>query len=124
VTAVSPAGRPGFVNVLMEFDEGGVGQLSLWGGPAPIGRTWLDVDSDGGTLRAAMPRQVGWRDSGGRHELELPAGLAEVWVVDRFLQAARSNELPVCSFARAHQTLKWLRAARQSRNEGGTVRLD
>jgi hypothetical protein len=70
-----------------------------------------------------MPRRLSWRDAGGDHELTLPGGLAEVWVVDRFVQAVRGGESPSRSFERAHQALTWLRAARKSRAEGGMVRL-
>lgn len=122
VTATTSRGCPGFVSVVLEFD-GGVGQLSMWGGPAEVGRTWLEVQSEGGSLRAEMPRRLSWRDAEGDHELKLPGGLAEVWVVDRFVRAVRGGERPTCPFERAYQALLWLRAARKSRAEGGVVRV-
>ena len=120
VTATAPEGQPGFVSVVLQF-EAGVAQLSLWGGQAEVGRTWIEVESEGGSLRAEMPRRLSWRDAEGSHELQLPGGLAEVWVVDRFVQAVRGGEGPACPFERAHQALTWLRAARKSRGEGGGV---
>jgi len=123
VTATAPSACPGFVSVQLSFDSG-VAQLSVWGGPAEVGRTWIEVESEGGSLRAEMPRRLSWRDAEGAHELQLPGGLAEVWVVDRFVQAVRNGEGPACPFERALQALTWLRAARKSREDGGTVRLE
>jgi predicted dehydrogenase len=118
------AAQPGFVTVVLDFDEGCVGQLSLWSGSAGMSRTWLDIDAEAGALRAELPRQLTWHDAEGRHELELPGGLAELWVVDRFVRAVRQKEAATCSFARAYQALTWLRAARRSRKEGKSVKLE
>jgi predicted dehydrogenase len=108
------------VSLGLEF-ESGVARVALWGGPAEAARTWIEVECEGGSLRAEMPRRLGWRDAEGRHALELPGGLAEVWVVDRFAQAVRNAEPPALSFERAYQALTWLRAARQSLDKGGAA---
>ena len=122
VTASGVETSPGFASVVLRF-EAGVAQLTLWAGPSDAGRTWVEVECEGGSLRAEMPRRLGWRDPEGLHELELPRGLAEVWVVDRFVQAVKNGEAPPYPYVRAHQALTWLRAARQSRAGGGAVRL-
>ena len=116
-------GRTNFASVVLEFPEERTGQLTLWQGPVEAGRTWLEVETDAGSLRAEMPRRLSWRDAEGRHSLELPGGLAEVWVVDRFVQAVRGGEVPAFSFGQAYQALTWLRAARRSRTEGRRVEI-
>src|SRR5262249_44135062 len=71
VTATAAEGAPGFLSVVLRF-ESGVAQLSLWGGPAEVERTWIESQNEGGSLRAEMPRRLSWRDAEGCHELELP----------------------------------------------------
>lgn len=123
VSVLAPLEQPRFATIVLAFDDGRMAQLSLWGGPAEVGRTWLDVDAEAGTLRAELPRQLDWRDAEGRHTLSLPGGLAEVWLVDRFLTAVRQGEPPMIPFTRAFRSLTWLRAARRSRQDGTTIEL-
>jgi predicted dehydrogenase len=123
VTVQAPGGRTSFASVVLEFPHERIGQLTLWAGPAEASRTWLEVETEAGALRAELPRQLSWRDDQGRHALEMPGGLAEVWVVDRFVQAVRGEGGPVLPFAQAYQALTWLRAARRSRNEGRRVEI-
>jgi predicted dehydrogenase len=123
VTVQAPAGRKSFAGMVLEFPDDRIGQLTLWAGQSEASRTWVEVDTDAGSLRAELPRQLSWRDAEGRHVLELPGGLAEVWVLDRFVQAVRGGGEPAWSFARAYQALTWLRAARRSRDEGRRVEI-
>jgi predicted dehydrogenase len=124
VTVQSVGERTDLASVVLEFPEDRAGQLTLWQGTVEVERTWLDVETDGGSLRAEMPRSLTWHDAEGQHALELPGGLAEVWVVDRFVQAVRGGEVPAFPFERASQALTWLRAARRSRKEGKRVEIE
>src|SRR5262249_11333229 len=122
VTATTTPRVPELLGLMVEF-EAGVASLSLWAGPADAGRAWVEVEGEGGSLRAEMPRRLAWRDADGRHQLELPGGLAEVWVIARFVRAVRDAEWVHNSFERAHQALTWLRAARASREKAAPVDL-
>jgi predicted dehydrogenase len=122
--SVQAAGeRADFASVVLEFPEERVAQIVLWQGPAEQERTWLEVETDAGSLRAELPRQMSFCNSSGRHALELPRGLAEVWVLDRFVQAVQGGGAPSFSFEQAYQALTWLRAARRSRAEGKRVEI-
>jgi predicted dehydrogenase len=123
VAAQEAAGREGFASLVLEFEQGLVAQLTLWGGPAARGGCGLRVEAEGGSAWAELPRRLGWQDADGRHSHELPSGLAEVLVVDRFLDAAREGAAPACGLAEACAALDWLRAARRSRDEGRRVEL-
>jgi hypothetical protein len=123
VTVQAPAGQPAFASVMLEFPEERIGQLTLWHGPAEVSRTWLDVEADAGCLRGELPRNLTWCDAEGRHALELPGGLAEVWIVDRFVQAVRGGFAPALSLDHAYQALTWLRAAQRSRAESKRIEL-
>ncbi len=124
VAVQSAQQRADFASVVLEFPEERTAQLVLWQGPTEQGRTWLEVDTDAGSLRAELPRQLSWRSAEGRHALELPRGLAEVWVLDRFVQAVQEGQAPAFSFEQAHQALTWLHAARRSRAEGRRVEIE
>jgi predicted dehydrogenase len=123
VSAQSAHEAADFASVVLEFPEERTAQLVLWRGPAEQTRTWLEVETDAGSLRAELPRQLSWRNAAGRHALEVPHGLAEVWVLDRFVQAVQEGQAPAFSFEHAFQALTWLRAARQSRAEGRRVEV-
>jgi predicted dehydrogenase len=106
--------------LLVEFDEQRLAQVTMWGGPAARPSLAVQVEAEGGSARLELPRLIEWHDHEGRHSLQLPAGLAEGLVLDRFVQAVRDGE-PVCNLAAARAALGWLRAARRSRETGHPV---
>ncbi|MFO0929197.1 MAG: hypothetical protein U0736_19600, partial [Gemmataceae bacterium] len=123
ITCTGVDGQPGFASVVLEFAGGPVVQLTLWAGDAATSAARLHVEAEGGSAWLDLPRRVEWSDGGGRHGLELPAGLAEGVLVDRFLQAVRDGRPPECDLPRACAALDWLRAARKSRTTGWRMLL-
>lgn len=101
--------------VMLRFPHGAAAQFTLWSGPAARSSCRVQVEAENGAAWAELPRLVEWADGEGRHRHELPTGLAEVVILDRFAEAARGDGPGLCSFARACEPLDWLGAARQSR---------
>ncbi|MFO0845418.1 MAG: Gfo/Idh/MocA family oxidoreductase [Gemmataceae bacterium] len=110
-------------SLLLSFDEQRLAQLTLWGGPAARPGLTVQVEAEGGPARLELPRRVEWQDAEGRHALQLPGGLAEGLVLDRFVRAVRDGEPPACGLAAAGAALGWLRAARRARETGQPVAL-
>jgi hypothetical protein len=123
LTVLAQTAGQAFTSLVLEFDQARVAQLTLWDGPAALGACGLSIQAEGGSAWAELPHRLSWLDGEGRHTQELPAGLAEVVTVDRFLQAMRNREAPACGFAEAHEALDWLRAAQRSLNEGRRVAM-
>lgn len=112
-----------FVSLTFTFASDRVAQLTFWGNPAARPTCRFQIEAEAGSAFIDLPRRIEWRDLAGRHSLELPAGLAEGLLLDRFVQAVRLNEPPVASLAWACEAVAWLRAARQSRESGQPVEL-
>lgn len=121
ITCTGAEGQAGFASVVLEFAGGAVAQLTLWTGAAAASTARLHVEAEGGSARLDLPRRVEWFDGAGRHRLELPAGLAEGVLLDRFVQAIRDDQPPECDLPRACAALDWLRAARDSLATGRRV---
>jgi hypothetical protein len=117
------AQQPGFTSLVLEFDGARVVQLNVWEGPAARTTAWLHVEAENGSAHVELPRLLSWSDVEGRHRYELPGGPAEVFVLERFVEAERSGAAPECDLARACEALDWLRAARQSLQEGRRVNV-
>lgn len=111
-------------SLLVQFDEQRLAQLTMWGGPAARPSLTIQVEAEGGPARLELPRLIEWHDAEGRHSLQLPGGLAEGLVLDRFVRAVRDGEPPACDLASARAALGWLRAARRSRETGQPVTLE
>lgn len=111
-------------SLILEFDEQRLAQLTLWGGPAARPSLTVQVEAEGGPARLEMPRRIEWQDVEGRHALQLPGGLAEGLVLDRFVRAVRDGEPPACGLVEAREALGWLRAARQAREAGQPATLE
>lgn len=114
VDALPSPGTIDVANLLLEFDDERVAQLTLWGSPAGRSSCRIQIEAEGGSARAELPRLVEWIDAEGRHTHTLPGGLAEALVLERFVQAVRDGEPPACSFSDACEALDWVRTAREA----------
>jgi predicted dehydrogenase len=111
----------GFVSLLLEFDEGRVAQLSLWRGASPGWR--LEATAACGSARIEAPHRLRWRDADGLHLQRLPGQGAVRLLLRRFVTAVRQRQAPWPDFGDACRALVWLRAARQSLEEGRLVAI-
>ncbi|MFO0879326.1 MAG: Gfo/Idh/MocA family oxidoreductase [Gemmataceae bacterium] len=111
------------LSLLLNFADDRVAQLTFWGSPAARSRCRLHVEAESGSATVELPRRIEWNDLAGRHTLQLPGGLAEGLLVDRFVQALRDGEPAQTGMAWACEAIDWLRAARQSRETGQPVDL-
>src|SRR5262249_2887383 len=75
----------------MRHPENRWAQLALYTGSAAA-RCEIVAEADAGTVTLQLPGKLTWRDAAGRHSRELPAGLAEIAALERFLRAVRKDE--------------------------------
>lgn len=99
-------------SLLLHFDANRTAQVTLWSSPAARASCTLQVEAENGSIRAEWPNRVEWTDGDARHQHELPGGLAEMVVLDRFVQAVRRDEPADCRLEHVCAALDWLRQAR------------
>lgn len=101
----------GLATVVLHFAQQRVAQLTLWAGPAARGGCRVQVEAESGGCAADLPRTLTWHDDEGRHRHRLHGGMAEMLVVDRFVQAVRAGQPSACTLGQACEPLDWLRQA-------------
>lgn len=109
------------VSVLLEGADGRAAQVTAWAWPKLAAHVRLQVAAEGGSASAQLPRRVCWRDAEGAHTDVLPRQEAELELLDHFRRIVTAGEAPRQGMAAALDVLSWVRAAHQSRRDGGAV---
>jgi predicted dehydrogenase len=111
------------VAVLLEGPEGRTAQINLWTAPVVSPHCRIEVVAQQGTATARLPGRLRWGDADGQHAERRPCPPAEDTLLERFAHALDTGQPPRPSFEDDFRSLAWLRAARQSQDEGRPVSL-
>jgi predicted dehydrogenase len=108
-----------FVNLLLEFGEERIAQLTLWRGAR---RGWrMEATTGCGYARIDASHRLRWRDADGLHLQRLPRRPSASLLLQRFVAAVRQRQPLWPAFSDAYRVLSWLRLARRSLEEGRAI---